>query len=358
MNMQICVGIKKKLGDFTLESRFEGNSRHIGILGASGCGKTLTLKSIAGIFTPDEGKIRAGDRVLFDSGAGINLPPQKRNIGYLFQNYALFPNMTVEENLAVGLRLRAGRDSRKVETRVREVVELLSLQGLEKHYPSQLSGGQQQRTALGRILAYSPELILLDEPFSALDSYLKDRLQTELYEILENYPGIIVMVSHSRDELYRFADELVVMDEGKVVSVGGTKDIFRHPDNKAAARLTGCKNFSRAVRVDAHTIFAEDWGITLRLKRDVPDWIRHVGYRAHYFEPVYGDRQENCIRFSLQSRADMPFEKNFYVKPERDTWNREDLLTWFVQRDQWAELDERGLPDYLRFREEGVLLLK
>lgn len=398
--MSIHVDIKKNLGEYCLDIQFDAASRRIGILGASGCGKTLTLKSIAGIFRPDEGRITVGEKVFFDSREKINIPPQRRHIGYLFQNYALFPNMTVEENLAIGLRYGgtpAGEGSRRgrgrshsasvpggndeaglsrdalsgtaaagtghsrqddPEGRVREIVRMLSLTGLEKLYPPQLSGGQQQRVALGRILAYMPEVILLDEPFSALDSYLRDRLQTELFEILSDYPGTIIMVSHSRDEIYRFADELVVIDGGRVISFGETKAIFRNPENKATARLTGCKNFSRAERIDAHTLYAPDWGIRLTLQREVPEWIQHVGYRAHYFEPVYGERKENCIRFSLKSKADMPFEKNFYLRPETDAFRPEDVITWFVQRDFWPVLEEKGLPDYLQFKEEGILFLR
>ena len=398
--MSIHVDIKKNLGEYCLDIQFDAASRRIGILGASGCGKTLTLKSIAGIFTPDEGRITVGDKVFYDSGKGINILPQKRHIGYLFQNYALFPNMTVEENLAIGLRYggnsagsargtgrRKGRSAAASEdssagnlsrgdgsgtagpdagpsrqddpdARVRDIVRMLSLTGLEKLYPPQLSGGQQQRVALGRILAYMPEVILLDEPFSALDSYLRDRLQTELFEILSDYPGTIIMVSHSRDEIYRFAEEVVVIDGGRVISSGDTKAIFRNPENKATARLTGCKNFSRAERIDAHTLYAPDWGIRLTLRREVPEWIQHVGYRAHYFEPVYGERKENCIRFSLKSQADMPFEKNFYLRPETDAFRPEDVITWFVQRDFWPVLEEKGLPDYLQFKEEGILFLR
>ena len=168
--MSLKVHIHSKLKGFELKVDFETNGKPMGILGASGCGKSMTLKCIAGIMTPDEGYIELRGKVLFDSKNKINLKPQDRKVGYLFQNYALFPNMTVAQNIAVGIR---GSKSEKTEV-VTKMLHNFHLQGLEKRYPSQLSGGQQQRVALARILAYEPDALLLDEPFSALDAYLKE----------------------------------------------------------------------------------------------------------------------------------------------------------------------------------------
>ena len=194
----VDLEIKKQYGKFRLDVAFKSEKKRIGILGASGCGKSLTLKSIAGIETPTEGKIQIGEHVLFDSKNKVNLKPQKRKIGYLFQNYALFPTMTVAQNIAAGLK---GSKQEK-EKRVREMAEKFQIQELLKRLPGQLSGGQQQRVALARIMAYSPDVILLDEPFSALDVFLKDHLQQELEELLKDYEGTVIMVSHSRDEAF------------------------------------------------------------------------------------------------------------------------------------------------------------
>ena len=171
----------------------------------------MTLKSIAGIELPDSGRIEISGRVFFDKEKKVNLKPQKRNVGYLFQNYALFPTMTVAQNIAAGLKGNKAEN----EKRVQEMIRKFRLQGLEKHLPGQLSGGQQQRVALARIMAYEPDVILLDEPFSALDMYLKDRLQRELSEMLEDYPGTVILVSHNRDEVYRFCEDLAVIDKGQ-----------------------------------------------------------------------------------------------------------------------------------------------
>ena len=165
------VDIQKELKEFDLEVDFELKKGCLGILGPSGCGKSMTLKSVAGIVDPDNGVVSLkadGETVYFDSSKKINLKPQKRNVGYLFQNYALFPNMTVEENVGIGL-------PEKDEKRVSEMIKRFHLEGLEKRYPRQLSGGQQQRVALARIMAYRPDVILLDEPFSAMDTFLKEQ---------------------------------------------------------------------------------------------------------------------------------------------------------------------------------------
>lgn len=365
--MSIKVQIQRKLDSFLLDISFQSECRRIGILGASGCGKSMTLKSIAGIETPDQGHIEAEGRTLFDRANRINLKPQKRNVGYLFQNYALFPTMTVEKNIAAGLK----GSRQENEVRVREMVKKFQLQGLEKRLPGQLSGGQQQRVALARIMAYEPDVILLDEPFSALDMYLKDRLQQELMDMLADYRGTVIMVSHNRDELYRFSEELLIIDQGHIAAAGETKELFRNPVSREAARLTGCKNFSRARRVDAHTVEAEDWGITLHAKGEIPEDVQWLGYRAHDFVPVWGERGENMLRFDLESSALLPFERNYYLRPENsagyiesgaaadtDYHQEAQNICWFVQREKIEELDAKGFPNYLLFKEDRILFLK
>lgn len=352
--MAINVQIKKKLGSFRLDIRFQSDSKRIGILGASGCGKSMTLKSIAGIETPDEGRIEVEGRTLFDRESKVNLKPQKRNVGYLFQNYALFPTMNVEKNIAAGLKGSRQENDR----RVREMIGKFQLEGLEKRLPGQLSGGQQQRVALARIMAYEPDVILLDEPFSALDMYLKDQLQQELIRMLEDYEGTVIMVSHNRDEVYRFSEELLIIDQGHIAASGETKELFQNPVSKEAARLTGCKNFSRARRIDGHTLDAQDWGITLHIKGEIPDYTEWVGYRAHDFVPVWGERGENMLKADIESSAVLPFEQNYYLRPESAGQSTAQNICWFVQREKLEVLEERGLPDYLAIKEEKLLFLR
>ncbi len=325
----------------------------------------MTLKSIAGIETPDQGEITVNGHTFYHSDEKINVKPQKRKVGYLFQNYALFPTMTVAKNIEAGLK---GSKQEK-KKRVDEMIRTFQLEGLKDRLPGELSGGQQQRAALARIMAYEPDVILLDEPFSAMDMFLKDRLQQELIEMLSDYRGIVILVSHNRDEIYRFSEELIIMDRGAVVTSGKTKEIFANPGKREAARLTGCKNISRIQRLDAHRMKALDWGAKLTLQREIPEGTAYVGFRAHEFIPVWGERRENCIRVRLAGQAELPFEKNFYLFPETgqtdpcgeegDGEERQDMqnLCWFLQKDKWRMLEDKGMPDYLQFREEQLLLL-
>lgn len=354
--MRLEADIRKDFGGFCLDMHFASDAGHIGILGASGCGKSMTLRCIAGIVTPDEGRIVLNGRVLFDSEKHINLKPQQRHVGYLFQNYALFPNMTVEQNIRSGLH---GIKKEEQNARVQEMIEKFALQGLEKHFPDQLSGGQQQRTALARIMAYSPDVILLDEPFSALDAYLRDRVQQETLDLLKEYTGIAVLVSHNRDEVYRFSEDLLILDHGSIEVHGTPKAVFADPRTKAAAVLTGCKNFSSAVRVDDHTVKAESWGIMLHSDNLLPEDFSYLGFRAHDFIPIYGERKENCIVAKGADESSLPFENNFYIPPEnRKNYEREDVITWLVQRKDWPILQEKGMPDYLQFDMSRMLYLK
>jgi len=350
-NSTINININKKLGNFNLQISIDSNSKRIGILGASGCGKSMTLKSIAGIETPDSGFISVDGNILFDSDKRINLKPQKRNIGYLFQNYALFPTMTVEENIEAGLKCNKEEKARIVS----QMIEKFQLKDTEKRFPGQLSGGQQQRVALARIMAYEPMAILLDEPFSALDSFLKDQLQQELLQMLEDYEGSVIMVSHSRDEIYRFSEELIIMDNGEIVEHGPTKELFDKPTRRASARLTGCKNFSAVEVIDSHHMKIIDWNVEFESTQEIPQDTKRIGYRAHDFAPVWGEKAKNCMDFVLSSVAKLPFETNYYVKAAKDG---EPDVRWFVQKDLEDKITANGLPDFLMLNENNIIYLK
>lgn len=350
--MGIQVEIEKKLNNFTLHTHFASESRRIGILGASGCGKSMTLKSIAGIERPDRGRICVDGRVLYDSEQKIFVRPQKRQVGYLFQNYALFPTMTVAENITAGLHASRAEKQRVVQ----EMAERFQLKGLEKRLPQDLSGGQQQRVALARILAYEPEVILLDEPFSALDGFLKDRLQQELQELLQDYTGTVILVSHSREEIYRFSEELLVLDQGKDVCFGKTQEIFADPGWQAAARLTGCRNITMAVRKDAHTLELPDWETVLHLKRDIPEEICAVGVRERAFRPIWGTECEKntCGRlaFQLESTAKLPEELHCFIRTKGEP------VSYVATGELRGKLESGEYPEALEIPEEAVLLLK
>jgi molybdate transport system ATP-binding protein len=252
----------------------------------------MTLKCIAGIEKPDEGRIVLDGNVLFDSEKHIDLAPQKRRVGYLFQQYALFPNMTVRQNIAVGCR---EKDKAKRDAAVAEKIRAFRLEGLEKKRPSQLSGGQQQRTALARILINEPELLLLDEPFSALDSYLKWQVELELSDILAQFGGTTLFVSHSRDEVYRLCENVCVLDHGKSEPTRPVQALFDRPETLSACLLSGCKNYSRISRISDTRVSALDWGAELTVLPDSPEDAELLGVRAHYIAISRESRGENSF---------------------------------------------------------------
>lgn len=260
--MSLVVDIEKKLGSFLLRSKFETGSGTMALLGASGCGKSVTLKCIAGIMTPDKGRIVLDGETLFDSEKHIDLTPQRRQVGYLFQQYALFPNMTVLQNIQCGIR--SGSRGEK-QQRTSEQLRRFRLEGLEKKYPAQLSGGQQQRVALARILASEPRAILLDEPFSALDGFLKWNLEMELADFLSDFSGPILWVSHDLGECFRSCRSVCIMDNGASLPVTDMETLVHHPATQCAARLVGLRNFLPGRRCEGG-VRIDGWEMVLPLQ--------------------------------------------------------------------------------------------
>lgn len=350
--MAFEVSIKKDFGEFRLDISFKNHGDRMGILGASGCGKSMTLKCIAGIEKPDQGRIVLNGRVLFDSKEKINVPPRKRNVGYMFQNYALFPTMTIEENIGTGIK----RDKEKRNKIIQEQIEKFQLKGLEKRYPRQLSGGQQQRAALARIMAYNPEIIMLDEPFSALDAFLKDTLQQELFETLGHYPGDVIMVSHNRDEIFKFCDTLSVMDQGKVAAGGNTREVFKKPVNVISARLTGCKNISKIQKINSHELLAIDWGMKLKTTEEIDQDIEYVGIRAHRLLPGNTNERVNSMKVELVRYAEAPFEAAYLVKNAMEPDSKD--IWWISAKKEFDSAAIAGLPKYLVLPPQELMLLQ
>ena len=338
-NNLLNVNIHKKLKEFDLEVDFELKKGCLGILGHSGCGKSMTLKSIAGIVDPDEGLISLNDKIYFDSKQKVNLKPQDRNVGYLFQNYALFPNMTVEENIAVGVP----KDGERI---VSEMIRRFHLEGLEKRYPRQLSGGQQQRVALARILAYGPDVILLDEPFSAMDTFLKEQLRIELANMLEGFEGFSIMVTHDRDEAFQFCDELIVLDKGKIIAKGDTYEIFENPKKVQVARLTGCKNISKIEIIDEYHLKSLDWGIVFEVSKKISSNITHIGIRAHDFVAAEKD-DVNAFGTENSIVMEMPFE--WEITLGNGLWWKYDKVIYE---------HEFEIPKYIKIDPMDIILLE
>ena len=301
--MSLFVDIKKDFGAFKLNAAFEADDGVTGLLGASGCGKSMTLKCIAGVEKPDSGHIALDGLTLFDAKKHIDLPPQQRQVGYLFQNYALFPNMTVRQNILCGLRRE--KDKRAREEQYAKIIGFLGLEGLQGHRPAQLSGGQQQRAALARILVSRPKLLMLDEPFSALDSHLRERLQMEMKGLLSVFEGPALMVTHSRDEAYRLCSRIALMEEGRILASKPTKKLFADPSSVPAAVMTGCKNISPAQKTGEHELYAIDWGIRLQTAAALRDGLCAVGVRAHYFNE---QTEQNRFPIEIGEVWEEPFE--------------------------------------------------
>ncbi|PYG84830.1 molybdate transport system ATP-binding protein [Ruminiclostridium sufflavum DSM 19573] len=351
--MSLYVNIKKVMGNFTLEVEFSANNEITALLGASGCGKSMTLKCIAGIETPDEGTIVLDGRVLFDSEQKINLSPQKRKVGYLFQNYALFPNMTVEENIGIGVI--SGKHERKEA--VEEKIKIFYLEGLEKKRPHQLSGGQQQRVALARIMASEPDIIMLDEPFCALDSYLKWQLEQKIMDSLSGFQGTVLLVSHNRNEVYRFSKTVAVISDGRVETVSEKKSLFAAPKKLSAALLTGCKNISRVEKLAEHTLRAVDWDLELHTEKGLSDEIKYVGIRAHYLKYTEREDLHNVMTCEVAKVIENPFS---YIIMLKNKSGKDDnsQIRWEIDKDLWRDISVKDSPIRIIFKEEDLLLLE
>jgi molybdate transport system permease protein len=287
---ELVVKLEKQVPGFHLDVGFRTNHEPLGLLGASGSGKSMTLRCIAGLETPSQGRIVLNGRVLFDSHKRINLPSRDRKVGLVFQNYALFPHLTVAQNIAFGMG-HIPKPQRIAE--VTRYLDQIGLTGLGDRYPHQLSGGQQQRVALARALAIQPDILLLDEPLSALDTYLRSHIEQLLVEVLSDYRGITLFITHKLEEAYRVCTNLLVLSGGEIQAEGSKKEIFQHPPTLAVAKVTECKNFSRARRIDENYIEAIDWGCRLQVSTVMTSDTGYVGLRAHHIQcpPEPGDRQ-------------------------------------------------------------------
>lgn len=347
--MSLEVTIAKRFEGFTLHADFTAGNTAAAILGASGCGKSMTLRCIAGVVKPDSGRIVLDGRVLFDSEKGIDLPPQQRNVGLLFQNYALFPNMTVEQNILCALKKEKDPAARKAACG--SALRAMRLEELAHRLPSELSGGQQQRAALARILAGRPRILMLDEPFSALDSYLREEVEGEVGSLLSNFDGTALLVTHDRDEAYRLCREMIVMDSGEVLRAGTTKEVFADPRRLTVARLTGCKNILPCVRVDEHHVRLTGWERELTVALPVPEGCCAVGIRAHDFAPEAADG-ENRMPVQVGASSENPFDWNMTCTAADDAGK----LWWKVSKTTLSSPPPQA-PAYLRVAPENIMPL-
>jgi molybdate transport system permease protein len=358
--MSLEVAIEKNVPGFRLAVEFTADGSPLGLLGPSGSGKTMTLRAIAGLETPDRGRIVLQGRVLFDSQQRINVPARARRIGLLFQSYALFPHLTVAENISFGLQ---GLPEAERNRRVAEQLAAAHLEVLAERYPATLSGGEQQRVALARALAIEPAALLLDEPFSALDTHLRSALERQLRETLASYGGSTLFVSHNLEEAYRVCEKLVVLANGRVAAQGPKEEIFRHPPTLEVARVTGCKNYSRARRLSDGRVEALEWGCTLRVAQPFAKPAEHVAIRAnhvrvHSAQKLNTENCENVFPCWLAAMTETPFRVTLDLRLGSPPASPADFhVQAEVFKQEWESFRELPQPWTVELASERVFLL-
>lgn len=347
----IEVHIEKSFGDFVLNVSFTAGNEVLALLGGSGSGKSMTLRAIAGIVTPDRGRIVVDDVVFFDSEKKIDLSPQQRQVGLLFQNYALFPTMTVLENVRTGVRTGSRAEKRAT---AEAALERFQLSALRDRLPNALSGGQQQRAALSRILVGNPRILMLDEPFSALDSHLRDRLEREVLSLIRDFGGTTLLVSHSRDEVFRMADRVAVYNEGHIDAIDEKHRLFQSPGTYRAALLTGCKNFSPVSGLrheDGQTCFhADGWDMDLRVPGSGSGDL--AGIRGHHLRLAEAPGP-NTYEMEQVGVIEDTFE---YVLLLRRPGTQGEPIHWMISKDAYRKLPQG--PLLIHFPSEALMLLR
>jgi molybdate transport system permease protein len=359
--MALEIQIEKKLLDFTLDVSFHAEAEPLSILGPSGAGKTMLLRCIAGLERPDRGRVALNDQIFFDSEAHLKIPARHRRIGMLFQNYALFPHRTVAENIAFGLQGLSADEQLK---RIADLIDRTHLGGLEHRYPRELSGGEQQRVALARALAIEPAALLLDEPLSALDTHLRSQVELQLQETFGAYRRPALLVTHNMEEAYRLGAKLLVLSRGRVVASGAKEEIFQRPPSVEVARLTGCKNISRARAISDHSVEALDWDCTLHVAQPVVSPAGYVGIRAHHIEFAEAggaSAGENTFPCWLVRSSETPFRITLFLSLQRSPSQSQveaPQLQAEVFKEKWQRFRETPLPWHVRLRADALFLAK
>jgi molybdate transport system permease protein len=349
------ISVEKALEPFLLEVKFSAGRGAVGLLGASGAGKSMTLRMIAGIVAPDRGRITLNGRVLYDSATGQKTAAARRKIGVVFQDYALFPRMTVAENVGFGLSELPQRERR---ARVRLQLERMHIAELADRYPTEISGGQRQRVAIARCMAIEPEALLFDEPFAALDPHLRRQMEEQLRETLAGYNGAVVFVTHDTEEAFRFCGDLLVLDHGKVIASGPKRQLFERPQCVAAARLTGCKNIVPTRRIAADRIAVEAWNCELQTATPVPDALTHVGLRSHQIA-FHAGEGKNIFSCWLVGTSEATHEMTLYLRLHAAPAPGElPHLQADVSSDLWRTLSLEPQPWRIDLDPERLLLLQ
>lgn len=348
--------VVKSLESFQLELRFQAGRGAIGLLGASGAGKSMTLRLLAGLSAPDRGRIVLNGRTLFDSESSRSIPSAQRRIGVVFQDYALFPHLTVAENVAFGLHKIPARER---EARVRQQLTRMHIDELAARYPREISGGQRQRVAIARSMAIEPDALLLDEPFAALDPHLRRQMEEQLRAALRGYNGVVLFVTHDMEEAFRFCTELLVLDSGRQIAWGPKHTLFEQPRSVVAARLTGCKNIVPARRIDADRVAVDPWDCILMLAARSANPIFHLGYRSHHFRFQQDATGENCFPCWLVETSEAPHEMTLYLRLHTEPKPGDaPHLQADLPKEQWRILSGQPQPWSIQLDPARLLLLE
>ncbi|MFL0245812.1 sulfate/molybdate ABC transporter ATP-binding protein [Candidatus Clostridium stratigraminis] len=352
--MELIVDIKKNLSDFKLNVNFECKNSRLGILGESGSGKSMTLKCISGLVTPDEGRIILNGRTLFDSSNNINVPIKDRKIGFLFQNYALFPHMTVENNIKYALYKKTKEEQNNI---VDKLLSLMHIEELRKRYPHEISGGQQQRAAIARALAVNPEALFLDEPLSALDNHLKGVMLREMSNTLSRYKGVTLYVTHNLDEAYQLCEDIMIISKGSIAAIGNKKEIFKKPPSAETAKLLGYKNISAAKKVSSDYIAALDWGLKIKVPNHINESITHIGIKENLIQFYNGENYNNFYSWPLYT-SETPFSVLVYLSfDEKVSENSDYHLVWEVPIDKWENIRSMSKPWKIHLDESKIIFI-
>ena len=352
------VDIEKALSRFTLRVALRTGRGAVGLLGASGAGKSMTLRLIAGIATPTRGHIALHGRTLFSSAEGIHIPPARRRIGVVFQDYALFPHRTVAENVVFGLHALTPAER---DRRLQQWLTRLELAHLAHRYPGEISGGERQRVAIARCMVLEPDALLLDEPFAALDPHLRRQLEGQLRRTLATYHGVVLFVTHDMEEAFRFCTDLLVLDRGRVIASGPRQQLFEQPRTVTSARLTGCKNIAPAQLIPAQParIAVPTWQCDLDLSAAPTPALTHIGYRSHHFRLQPAQTGPNVFPCWLVEASEAPHEMTLYLRlhaapaPGDSHHVQAD-----IPKDQWHALSTQPQPWHIQVDPTRVLLLE
>ena len=372
IDLNLSYGKHHVLHDVTMDIE---KNEITALIGPSGCGKSTFLKTLNRMNDLVPGCKISGE-VLFDGtdiySRKVDAAALRKKVGMVFQKANPFP-ASIYDNIAYAPKYHGVHGRKKldeiVETSLRKAALWDEVKDRLKKSALGLSGGQQQRAALARMMAAEPKFLLLDEPFSALDAYLKEKLMQEMMTYLNQFKKGVIMVSHSRDEVYQMCSDTVIMHQGMIETLGKTKEIFDNPGTVNAARLTGCKNISRATKTGTHEVYASDWDIKLTFpeQTEIPSNLTHVGIRAHEIHPIVSkdtnlkdmDSNEsiklNTMDCQLERISEAPFE--MYLILQNKSGKNTSPLWWKVTKKEWQEIGEK-VPETVELPAEHIILLK